>query len=118
MGLLVRFQDRSGQSARPNGKALEDLPEARFRERHYVVAEIAEMWSLSADAVRKLFEREPGVLVLGDYGSRSKRRYTTLRIPQSVVERVHRRLCNPDLTSERARAYASVKSGPPVAGNN
>ena len=67
------------------------------------MAEVAELWNLSPDVVRKLFEREPGVLVLGDHGSRSKRRYTTLRIPQSVVERVHRRLCNPDLTGVRAQ---------------
>jgi hypothetical protein len=79
--------DRSGQT-----------PPARFQERHYAVAEVSEMWNLSTDVVRKIFEREPGVLVVGDHGSRSKRRYTTLRIPQSVVERVHRRLCNPDLT--------------------
>lgn len=74
-----------------------------FAEQHYTVAHIAELWSFSHDVVRKLFEREPGVLVLGDHGSRSKRRYTTLRIPQSVVERVHRRLCNPDLTGVRGR---------------
>jgi hypothetical protein len=70
-------------------------PNPRFQERHYAVSEIAELWNFSADVVRKLFEREPGVLVLGDDGSRTKRRYTTLRIPQSVLERVHRRLCNP-----------------------
>ena len=68
---------------------------ARFQERHYAVAQVGELWNLSPDVVRKLFEREPGVFVLGDPGSRTKRRYTTLRIPQSVVERVHRRLCNP-----------------------
>jgi hypothetical protein len=78
-------------------------PPARFQERHYAVGEVAELWNLCPDVVRKLFEREPGVLVLGDHGSRSKRRYTTLRIPQSVVERVHRRLCNPDLTGVRGR---------------
>ena len=78
-------------------------PPARFEERHFAVGEVGELWKLSPDVVRKLFEREPGVLVLGDHGSRSKRRYTTLRIPQSVVERVHRRLCNPDLTGVRGR---------------
>lgn len=30
-------------------------------ERHFSVAEVAKMWNLSPDAVRKLFEREPGV---------------------------------------------------------
>lgn len=65
--------------------------------------EIAVAWSLSSDSVRKLFQHEPGVLVIGDQGSRRKRGYTTLRIPESVVTRVHRRLCNPDLTGGRTR---------------
>lgn len=66
-----------------------------FTEQHYTVGEIADKWKLSPDAVRRLFERESGVLVIGDRGSRAKRRYLTLRIPGSVMERVHRRLCNP-----------------------
>jgi hypothetical protein len=61
-----------------------------FEERHYVVAEVATMWSLSKDAVRRMFQNEPGVLVLGRRSAGRKRRYTTLRIPQSVLERVHR----------------------------
>jgi len=65
-----------------------------FAERHFTVAEIAAMWNLSPDSVRRIFEREPGVLALGGDGStRHKGRYITLRIPESVVERVHRRLC-------------------------
>jgi hypothetical protein len=64
-----------------------------FAERHYSPAEIAERWSLSADAIRKLFEKEPGVLIIGStVPRRGKRSYTTLRIPESVVVRVHRRL--------------------------
>jgi hypothetical protein len=66
---------------------------SRATERHYSVAEVAELWNLSRDAVRRLFQKEPGVLVIGDarpkYGRRS---YTTLRIPESVLQRVHRRL--------------------------
>lgn len=61
-------------------------------ERHYAVAEIAEMWNLSPDKVRELFENEAGVLVIGERSRRHKRRYITLRIPQSVLERVHSRL--------------------------
>ena len=61
-------------------------------ERHYAVTEIAEMWNLSADKVRGLFENEPGVLVIGERSPRHKRRYVTLRIPQTVLERVHLRL--------------------------
>ena len=63
-------------------------------ERHYAVTEIAEMWHLSADKVRELFESEPGVLVIGERNPRRKRRYVTLRIPHSVLERVHHRLAS------------------------
>jgi hypothetical protein len=61
-------------------------------ERHYAVAEIATLWNLSTDKVRELFEQEPGVLVIGDRNPRGKRRYRTLRIPQTVVDRAYRRL--------------------------
>ena len=80
--------------------------------------EIAKIWNLSRDVVRKLFENEAGVFVIGNNASRSKRGYHTLRIPESVAERVHRHLCIPDLTRDRSRAYLSDKSGPPVAANN
>lgn len=64
-----------------------------FAARHYSPAEIGELWNLSADSVRKIFENEPGVLVLGNAAPRrGKRSYTTLRIPEHVLERVHRRL--------------------------
>jgi hypothetical protein len=63
-----------------------------FTERHYAVAEIAALWNLSGDKVREIFEQEPGVLMIGDRNPRAKRRYRTLRIPQTVVDRVHKRL--------------------------
>ena len=69
----------------------EDAPD--YAVRHYSPGEIAEVWSLSVDSVRKIFENEPGVLVLGNpQPRRGKRSYTTLRIPANVMERVHRRL--------------------------
>jgi hypothetical protein len=114
----VRFGASNEDLVRPAGEVSQKTPLPRFQETHYTVAEVAEMWKLSADTVRKVFENEPGVLVIGTTGGRGKGGYRTLRIPESIVERVHRRQCNPDLTSERQRAYHPVKSGPPVAGNN
>ncbi len=59
-------------------------------ERHYTVKEVAEMWSMSPQSVKRLFDREPGVIAFTANnthpGSREK---WTLRIPQSVLERVH-----------------------------
>ena len=72
-------------------KLVLELP-AAIGERHYTVDEIAQAWKLSRSKVRRLFENEPGVLVLENRGSFSRRRYRTLRIPKSVVERVYRRL--------------------------
>jgi hypothetical protein len=67
--------------------------ETRTYERHLSPAQVGELWGLSADTVRRLFQNEPGVLVLANTTSRrGKRGYKTLRIPQHVIERVHRRL--------------------------
>jgi hypothetical protein len=67
-------------------------PNLQFTEHHYTVAEVAAMWNLSKDAVRRMFQNEPGVLLLGNTSLRRRKRpYTTLRIPQSVVQRVHSR---------------------------
>ena len=64
---------------------------SRIDEHHYSVAELANRWNLSPDTIRKLCENEPGVLVLGEsLTRRGKRRYTTLRIPESVAARVYR----------------------------
>jgi hypothetical protein len=94
-------------AAGSNGARLDRLAgttTGRFEERHFSPAEIGERWNLSADVIRKLFEKEPGVLVIGEDAPKGKRRYTTLRIPQSVVERVHRRRCNPNRSDSRKGA--------------
>ena len=67
-----------------------ELVSPDFSQRHYSVAEVAGMWNLSSDAVRRLFENEPGVLTLTGGGSK-RTSYKTLRIPEHVVARVYRR---------------------------
>jgi hypothetical protein len=86
--MATDFQLERPQSATPSsGSSVVSI------ERHYSLAEIAELWKLSADCVRKIFENEPGVLVIGnEQPRRGKRSYTTLRIPQTVLDRVHRRM--------------------------
>jgi hypothetical protein len=61
-------------------------------EKHYSVAELAALWALSEKTIRRMFENEPGVLRWGSEETRFKRAYTTLRIPETVVLRVHRQL--------------------------
>ena len=62
-------------------------------EKHYSPNEIAELWNLDPKSIRQLFRNEEGVLRIGrDRTTRLKRAYTTLRIPQSVMERVYSRM--------------------------
>ena len=61
-------------------------------ERHYAPSEIAELWQLNVETIRRLFQNEPGVIVLEGPARKGKRQYKTIRIPQSVLERVHKRL--------------------------
>jgi hypothetical protein len=65
---------------------------SRLFERHFSPAELAEAWNLSEDTVRRMFEREPDVLIFENPEKASDRRRRTIRIPESVAERVYRRL--------------------------
>lgn len=77
------------------------LQEPAF-ERHFSVDELAELWGVSDDLVRRLFAHEPGVVVFFKYRP-GKRTYRTLRIPASVVERVHAQLTRPYIRHSACR---------------
>jgi hypothetical protein len=85
------WYDEIGELVEPERFAnLQSIPQAV--ERHYTPNEIAELWNLDPKSVRQLFRNE-GVLRIGrDRTTRLKRAYTTLRIPQSVMERVYSRM--------------------------
>ncbi len=61
-------------------------------EKHYSVIEIAKLWALSEKTVRRIFEREPGVIHWSTEERLHKRGYRTLRVPETVLHRVHRKL--------------------------
>lgn len=61
----------------------------------FTVAQIASLWNLSRDTIQRLFQDEPGVVVLGDKNPRGKRRRVTLRVPRAVMDRVKKRRSNP-----------------------
>ena len=71
-------------------KQMENLDK---HETHYSVEEIAKEWKFSRDSVRRIFLAEPDTLKITRPGSRYKRTYTTLRIPEHVFNRVYRRMC-------------------------
>jgi hypothetical protein len=62
-----------------------------MQEKHYTPDELSGLWGVSAETVRNVFREEPGVLRL-QQPTKGKRQYVLLRIPESVAERVHRRL--------------------------
>ena len=61
-------------------------------DRHFTVAEVSALWQLSPDTVRKIFRNQPGVLKLGSPEKGRKRGYISLRIPESVLQKVHAEL--------------------------
>jgi hypothetical protein len=58
-------------------------------ERHYTVAEVAALWNFSEDVIRRIFRAHPGVLKLNSPEKLNKRGYCVLRIPETVLQRVH-----------------------------
>jgi hypothetical protein len=61
-----------------------------FQEKHYRIAQLAELWGLGPEKVRRLIKDEPDVLKIRSAGP--KRPYTTYSIPESVARRIHTRL--------------------------
>jgi transcriptional regulator GlxA family with amidase domain len=68
------------------------MAESSALERCYSPEQIAELWALSPDTVRRIFENESGVLAIERPRVYGKRRYRTLRIPESVAQRVYHQL--------------------------
>jgi hypothetical protein len=58
-------------------------------ERHYRVSELAELWGLGRETIRKLVKDDPGVIKvrLG-----RKKAHTTYSVPESAARRIHTRL--------------------------
>lgn len=58
----------------------------------YSAKELAFVWNVSAETIRRLFEEEPGVLIFDSHRRNPRtRRYRTLRIPGKVALRVQER---------------------------
>lgn len=68
-------------------------------DKHFSPVELAELWGLSPQKIRQIFNGEPGVLRIGEpsrrIGRTLRRAYHTLRIPESVAIRVHQKLIAP-----------------------
>jgi len=60
-------------------------------ERHYRVGELAKLWSLGRETVRKLVKDDPGVIKIR---MGRKKSHTVYSVPESAAQRIHTRLLN------------------------
>ena len=60
-------------------------------ETHYRVGDLARLWSLGRETVRKLVKDDPGVIKIR---MGRKKAHTVYSIPASAAQRIHTRLLN------------------------
>lgn len=72
--------------------AVTSSPTALRDERLWTIAELAGWLRVSRDTGIRLFENEPGVIILGNAMSKpGRRRYRKVLVPDSVAQRFFRR---------------------------
>ena len=88
-----KFRSVSGSNRRraPRWDARSPMLDGTAFERHYRVSDLAALWGLGRETIRKIVCREAGVIKvrLG-----RKKSHTTYSIPASVAARIHTRLLN------------------------
>jgi hypothetical protein len=67
------------------------LAENTAFERHYRIGDLARLWGLGRETVRKLVKDDPGVVKIR-MGRRKA--HTVYSIPESAARRIHTRLLN------------------------
>ena len=60
-------------------------------EKHYRISELARLWGLGRETVRKLVKDDPGVIKIR---MGRKKAHTVYSVPESAAERIHTRLLN------------------------
>ena len=63
-------------------------------EKHYAIGDLATLWRLGRETVRKLVKDDPGVLKIQMGRKKSNTHYS---VPESVAQRIHTRLLNGNL---------------------
>ena len=103
-GPKKRKRPGAGNRGQIKSRSISQLPHPKsvltfmsaVTEQHFLPIELAKLWGLSPSKIRRMFEDEPGVLRIGEpsrkVGRALKRSCYTMRIPESVAQRVHARL--------------------------
>jgi len=61
-------------------------------EKHYRIGELARIWGLGRETVRRLVKDDPGVIKIC---MGRKKAHTFYSVPESAARRIHTRLLNP-----------------------
>jgi hypothetical protein len=80
------------QNVNQSAPALEQRymhPYDSFAEKHYRVSDLAKLWGLGRETVRKLVKDDPGVIKVRQG---RKKAHTTYSVPESAAKRIHTRL--------------------------
>jgi len=84
---VVRYRMQLESPAKTQSRAAA----RKFEEETYTVRKVSAMTGFSRQTVSRMFEKEPGVIVVKRPETLRKRSYRSIRIPRAVYERVVRR---------------------------
>ena len=80
-----------GNATAPKFDELSYGPGETAFEKHYRVGDLARLWGLGRETVRKLVKDDPGVLKIR---MGRKKAHTIYSVPESAAHRIHTRLLN------------------------
>jgi hypothetical protein len=80
-------------------------------EKHYSCAELGEKWHLSSVTIRRLCEEHGGILIIDRPETMHKRRYRSIRVPQSTADEIYRQHF---ITRVRRSDPESIAVAPPT----
>jgi len=87
----VLLQHRPNVAVKQSGDLISETASDLLSEKHYTCSELANLWNVSPDLIRRLFANELGVIVI--YKPHPDRRpYRSLRVPESVAIRVYQKM--------------------------
>jgi len=101
--MLLASREASTLTKEPTKK------QEQMLEQHYSPMQLAKRWGFSDEFVRGLFRGEEGVILVNRPERMHKRGYVTMRIPESVAERVYARLVKKRPTSLAAVRAADIQ---------
>ena len=90
MGVILAFP-RQRERKRQLKRVLPMLVENPTFEKHYRVGELARMWGLGRETIRKIVKDDPGVIKIR---MGRKKAHTIYSVPESAARRIHTRLLN------------------------